>query len=291
MSLKAVCIVVCVFAIAGCAVTSPAPTEQPEVYEQLLAGGDQAARRGDFRTALDLFRRAVRVQPTIDGWMRVGAAAEAFGPSRMAEALFAYEQVLELDPKHIDALEHVGSLYMQSKQYSLARGYFDRVLLIDATRWQSYNTLGVIADHEGNTTLALDYYRDALDLNPTSAVILNNLGYVRFRIGHLDTAMNDFQLALNYDPGYTAAWMNLGRLYAVKRRYPDGLSVLLKVLPLAVAYHEVGYIALRQNDLDAAEMYLRQAVDESPTYYEEAHAGLKQVAEQRSRQRGARTRS
>ncbi len=279
--------------VVGCASVPKEPPveDQPsQVAAQLIDQGDKAARKADFLSAMEFYRQAVVQEPSVDGWMRVGAAAQALGSGRANEALYAYAQVVALDPTHVDAWQEIGDLQLAAKNFDAARQAYVSLLTANRSQWRAYNGLGVISDYEGEPERAIAYYRDALDLNPTSAIVLNNLGYARFRVGHLDTAVEHLKSAIAQDPGYRPAWVNLGRVYAVKRRYPDALSVMMEAMAAPDAYNEIGYIAMRQDDLDIAESYLRQAVDSSPTYFEAAYANLKEVTEAIAKQRRARAR-
>lgn len=240
-----------------------------------LRAGDEAARNGDFERALAHYLRAVGLEETLEGWLRVGAVYTEL--QQRERALAAYLKVLEHNPSHVDARESVGLEYLALGNYESAQSHLSSALELDPLRWRSRNALGIVADRVGDHAAAVEHYLVALDLVPDSPMVLNNLGYSRYLAGDFEQAARDFYRAAQLRPDYTAAWANLGMLYARRGWYDEAVRTLTRAMDKAKAYNEVGYIAFRNGDLQESEQLLSEAVRLSPVYYRAAYQNLELV--------------
>jgi len=66
-------------------------------------------------------------------------------------------------------------------------------------------------------------------------------------------------------------------LLARQGRYEEALSAFEQVESRAEANNDVGYVCLIEGQLDQAELFLRNAIEESPAYYDSAWDNLKRV--------------
>jgi predicted TPR repeat methyltransferase len=119
--------------------------------------------------------------------------AEAIAHHRQGEltkAEWAYEGVLEIDPKQPDAL----------------------------------HLLGVIAHQMGDTTLAIERVNASLAANPDQPTALNNLGNMLADAGRLDEAIESYQRAIGLNPDYAQAHHNLGNVLADRDRAVESID-------------------------------------------------------------------
>lgn len=269
----------CVAGPAGSART-PEQDAAAELMEQLpvdqiIAEGDAAARQGDYRRALFLYMQAVDAEPTAPHWLRVGLANVKLGNQSLAWS--AYSQAIEADADYAPAHEEIGLLYLAMKQPAPGRHHLERATEIDPQRWRSHNALGVLFDADLDHQRAIGHYEQALASNPDSAEILNNLAYSHFLAGRFDEARAFLQRALLIDPKYESAIANLGLLHARQGHYREAVATLERIMEAPAAHNDVGYLALRQGDLDMAEWLLMEAIRLAPRYYQTANENLERV--------------
>lgn len=86
---------------------------------------------------------------------------------------------------------------------------------------QQYNKNARTANNEAlklnqvnNIDQALQKFQEAYDIDSTDIEIINNLGYGYLKAGNYRKAEDFFLRTLTYEPGRSAAWANLGELYA-----------------------------------------------------------------------------
>ena len=273
---------------SACATTpssdlAAAVTDEPAITDDPVLAGDNAARRGDYESALMHYLVEIDAQETPDPevWFRVGAVCTRIGKTE--QALQAYVAVVELNPEHAGGQEGAGLELMALQAMDQAHDYLVAAVTLDPQRWRSHNALGILADRDDDYAAAIEHYQAALAINSTSPVILNNVGYSRYLSGDLEQAARDFYRATELSADYAPAWSNLGLVYARQGWYADAVNILSRSMDKATAYNDAGYIALYNGDLADAEQLLSEAVRLSPTYYKVAYGNLDVV---RTRMRG-----
>lgn len=97
------------------------------------------------------------------------------GQNRLEQAMQAYRQVLDADPRHVDA----------------------------------HNAIGVIHSLQGRAPLAEQEFRSAIALDPDAVRVHNNLGYHLLRHGRAADALLSFERAQALDPRNPTITLNV----------------------------------------------------------------------------------
>lgn len=87
-----------------------------------------------------------------------------------SKAIEIFDEILNADPKNIEALNGKGSSLMKLNRMNDAEKYFDHSLSIKKTS-SALISKGLINKNKGNYEMALSYYEKAIHLNPN----LNNI--------------------------------------------------------------------------------------------------------------------
>jgi len=85
---------------------------------------------------------------------------------RLEDAKRFYEEVLELDSRHVDALNNLGVVYLQDKDYSAAQRKFEAITRIAPDDADPYYNLACLHAVKGEQRQSLAYLRKAISLNP-----------------------------------------------------------------------------------------------------------------------------
>ena len=242
---------------------------------EINESGDQAWREGELEQAVFAYMQSLTIADDPDVWMKVGKIQQHSGQTMLAWKAFV--RVIELDPQSAEGHEHLGMLFLTTKQKDLAVKHLKMAVELDNKRWAANNALGVLSDASHNYELAIGYYDAALEHHPQSAMLLTNMGYSYYLSGQLEDAERIFIMVLGIDRSYTAATRNLGLVRARRGRYDSAVNILENVMERPTALNDVGYIAFVNGDMDEAEQMLGNAIRLSPTYYKTAYENLERL--------------
>jgi len=90
-------------------------------------------------------------------------------PSTHAQAMAAYQAVLELDPGHAAAHINLGTLYYNRQDFALSEKHYRAAIAADPRYALAHFDLGNVLDETGRIAEAIQSYNTALQLAPTYA--------------------------------------------------------------------------------------------------------------------------
>lgn len=132
----------------------------------------------------------------------------------------------------------LGRQYFDRKQYEIALEKLKRAVAFDPTYAPAHTMLGVLYETLGAINKAGEEYKLAVRYDPEDGDVNNNYGVYLCANGNYKEADRHFETALN-DPFYNTKYVAAGN---------------------------AGLCALNNNDLDKAELYLRQSLEYDQKY-------------------------
>jgi tetratricopeptide (TPR) repeat protein len=154
----------------------------------------------------------------------VGDASRGRGDDRTA--LVAYDKALEVAPNDAAILSHVGLAYAGAGQWAEAVASYRRSLLIDPLQPLTLVDLGLALEQRHDEAGAAAAYQRALAIDPRNGVALLDLGNMAFRQGDQAQAIALYRRAIQANVGLAAAHFNLARAYALTNRLVDARAAL-----------------------------------------------------------------
>jgi len=89
------------------------------------------------------------------------------------EARATYERVLTYSPNYVNALNNLGVVYFNEKNYDKALEYWLQILAIQPRSVSALGNVGAVYQNGGDPQKALIYYEKAIEIGPNQN-ILNN---------------------------------------------------------------------------------------------------------------------
>jgi adenylate cyclase len=210
------------------------------VVEQLkikLLGKPPKVRETD-PTAFSMFLRAryLRRQGSADG---------------LDQAIELYQQVLEVDPTYLPALDDLISSVMNQSHgegYSFEEGYERARTLtlegmeIDPEFARLYIQLGWIKMFkDGDMHAAARLYQRGLELEPNNVTTLGDTAALLFQLGRMDEAITFHSYTNSRDPVHPVGYANMGLNLTDAGRYDEAITSLRKTIELSPDYSEIRY--------------------------------------------------
>ncbi len=196
---------------------------------------------------------------------------------RRMDALASYHRVLELNPKHPEALANLAKLHAELGRPNEAVNYFQLALASEPNSPEILNSLGNLYFQAGRREDAAFCYNRALQLNPKFPEAHNNLGALLTELGEWDTALSCFRRALELKPDYPDALNSLGNVLKQRDRLDEAIQCYRAALAINADYVEAHYnlanVLREAGQTDDAIASFRNALNLRPDFID-AHINL-----------------
>jgi|GEM_PF-3872983 Tfp pilus assembly protein PilF len=267
------------WAVLADAQETPPEPGQPALAttaEEALAAAEEAARKTNFRLALEYYTQALALDTT--------SVAALLGRARAAAEVGQYEQVIE-DTTLVLAVQPQDVLARTLNGFALAltTSPEDGLKLLESARDDNpesavpLNYLGIHAVLTGDLAGALAYFDEAIALAPQQALPLNSRAVVHARRGNLEAALADMTAALALEPASALLLTNRGSLLRASGDMAGALNDLNSALAhdpaYAQAYFEraLVYVSQGQQNIAQIRAYYTSAIDDLNAYLTTIH--------------------
>ncbi|MBG1265061.1 tetratricopeptide repeat protein [Nostoc sp. WHI] len=212
---------------------------------------------------------------------------------RFTQAEEVYRQIIEINPKQLEALYGLGMLAQQRGQYKNAEEFFQAALQLQPEAAAIQNSLGFNLQQQGKLEEAVSCYEKALKILPDSIEVQSNLGNAlhiqgklspeekvhyadlnqQFALGRLQAG--DFKIAELYyrqaialQPDLVQAHNNLGEVLQKQGRFNEAVKSCqeaIKIKPdYPYAYHNLGYFFQEKWQFEEAIEAYKKAIKIKP---------------------------
>jgi tetratricopeptide (TPR) repeat protein/TolB-like protein len=194
--------------------------------------GDVQNGRGEYREAIEEFKRAVEIDNHNDGAIRgLAEAYEKMGD--IGSAVAAYQQSIALRPQYWAGYNALGVFYFRQSKYPDAVKMFERVVQLAPENFQGYSDLGAALTAEGQYSQATQALQRSIEIRPTLEAY-SNLGAAYFCLRHFADAAAMYQKGLSIDDHDSLIWGNLGEaLYWTPGRRTEAAAAYRKAISIA----------------------------------------------------------
>ena len=176
--------------------------------------------------------RQVRVSTTEDTSQLLEMAFGLHQVGELARARGLYEQIIEQDPGHADALQFLGLACFQGGEGERAVALIRRAIEQKPQVPPFHDNLGAVLESRGELDQALESYREAARLAGDDAERSFNMGVVLNRLGRHQEAEVAYRKAIDLAPGEGGFHYNLANLLKAGGRFEDAVSHYQKAIDL-----------------------------------------------------------
>lgn len=179
--------------------TNNASQSGAENLKSLSTLGKALCLSGKFEDALLIFERLEAKSPK-NLSHKIMAGDALLGLDNVEKAEGKYNEVLEKDPEHKDALVGKAKVSAVQGDFEESKTFFAKIEGNFESRSLAsfFNNRGVALVRKGNINEAIAFYENALQfLDRYKGHVYFNLGMAYYRIGNITSAVHSFQAALN----------------------------------------------------------------------------------------------
>jgi tetratricopeptide (TPR) repeat protein len=210
-----------------------AAKEDPESAEALYGLGSSYLNQGKNSEARDCFEHALKLHASYPGtspnaWNNLGILAAREGSTD--QAIDYFQRALQIDPKHIIALQNLGNAYRQKRDWANAQNTLERALALNPDDPEANYSLGMVYAQQNDTRQAYEFLQKAIAARPAYPEALNNLGILYLRTRRPEEAKHSFEESIRLAPQYDQSYLNLARVYAIEGDREKAKAVLQSLL-------------------------------------------------------------
>jgi len=209
--------------------------------------------------ALSIYQKLALLRPE-DPLVRFHLGKAYLERGLLDQAIFELDMATSLDPKRVEGFVLLGRALRLKGQYDLAIAKLRAATLLDPSSVDALIELGICWDQRGFYERARHAYRQALRLRPKDPDIYNNLGVSYLYEGDVENALKHLKKAWELDPTNPQTNNNLALIAARRRQYDLAFEYFARAHGVAIAHSNVGYLLLRDGELEKAIAHLREAV-------------------------------
>jgi tetratricopeptide (TPR) repeat protein len=152
-----------------------------------------------------------------------------------------YEEIIQRNPSHADALHLLGLVAAQEGNYRLAVEWMDKAIAIDSGNPGFHSNHGLALYKLGEMDAAVESFKKAIHSDPGFAQAHNNLGLALQAVSRLDEALASFDRAIVLAPDYAEAYYNKGLVLQKLQRFDEAVDCYGRALQRAPEYADAHY--------------------------------------------------
>jgi len=221
----------------------------------LLSEKDPAAAVPPLRRAVDLLPAQSRPR------FLLGQALERSGD--IPAAVDSYEAALRLDPRDVEVVIHLGSLYVGLKRYSDAETKFRAALELEPKSPQALLGLAQTLDAQKKPEAAAAY-RDYLAVQPNTPGAESRAIHLLIEQKQYDAALAELDRADAGKPPTLDSLRSRADIQIAQKKWDDSIVTIRKAIALAPQDAELhgglGRVYLQKRDFASAEKELKAAL-------------------------------
>ncbi len=242
-----------------CLVQAAVPSAGQTSSQTLLSRGQDAAVRGDWKAAEDLFQEAVHVDPrSASSYAALGSAQLRLG--KLGEAQKSFAEAIKLEPRQPLFRMRLAEIYLRQARLDAAAKEYNAVINLDPGSFDAHYNLGRAYLIQKSCKKALAQFGKAEELSSShpevainivdahfcagneadakvkaervqrqwwdSPQVLYSLGLVMFKNGSYESADRALARAWELLPNETEIGMQVVRCKLARRSFPEALTTL-----------------------------------------------------------------
>ncbi len=200
------------------------------VSADLIAIVVELIQQGKHDEAKKLLIKRLKSHPD-DPWAHYAIGSIYLIKNDLKAAERHLKSAVSLDPKYVDAHNHLGVVYARSgAPLNIVLKAFNKALEIDPDHFDTLLNLGHFHLRNNNNELAEAMFTRAARAKPDDPIVVNNLGAVKVRKNRREEALPFYRRALELTPDDTVCRANYLSCLRVLKRHDELITALNKIL-------------------------------------------------------------
>ena len=179
-------------------------------------------------TLFSILAAPLPAQDTAEAWLQQAREYRKEGFAGLAAR--AYSNVIELDPKNIEAYYSRGRAFLRLDLRDRAAADFDKTIQLDDTFADGYYWRGIMYDEAGKTNKAIAQFSQAIRVNDRNVEAYLARGNSYRKKGKLERDIGDFDRVVALAPEFHLGYILRGHVFHSRKNYTKAVEDYLKAL-------------------------------------------------------------
>lgn len=164
--------------------------------------------------------------------MSIDDAIRLHEAGRLPEAARLYRSILDVEPRHPDALHLLGVVMIQAGDYAAAAEHIQAALSIDEDSALYQSSLAQAYYRNGRAAEAVELLERVVARQPDSFQAHSDLGAALQESGQIDRAVEAYRRSIELNPDLAIGHFNLGTALKTRGRTSQAIACLEKAVAL-----------------------------------------------------------
>ncbi|MDJ0899857.1 MAG: tetratricopeptide repeat protein [Xenococcus sp. MO_188.B8] len=241
---------------------------QPQNSDLYLQEGHYYFERGQAKSAIDSYQKAIKLNPTqpVEVYQNLGAAFVC--QNHLPEAINAYQKALDLEPDNVQVYLMLGAIQAQQGNLTEAVKLYKKAIKLEPWHSQFYQSLAEVLKQLGRLEEVVAVCSEGVQFNSSNPKIYCQLAAAQSENGDLLGAIASYQQALRLHPGNSGIYCQLGNVYSRQGNFPEAISCYQKSIQLqpefVFAYFSWAKVLSQQGNFAEAIALYQQALQINP---------------------------
>ncbi|MBE6349911.1 MAG: tetratricopeptide repeat protein [Spirochaetaceae bacterium] len=188
--------------------------------ENLMTRAYSALLSRDFVLAKRLYKTILKADKNnIQALLHLGSVYVKENNDR--EALDVYKSVLEIDRENFTALNELGGIYRRLEMYDESIDVLETAFALGEHLTDLYYNMGHTYKLKNDFENALLCFEKVIEENPSDVLAYNHLGSIHAQLGNHAEALVCYQKGLQLDPNHPILHYNAARSYRALKKYEE----------------------------------------------------------------------
>lgn len=183
------------------------------------------------------------------------------------KAFQIWEKLCDTGMPALSILMHYGEEAQQAGDWDRAIGVWEKAMMLYPDAPQPRLRIADCYQAQGKAGKAIACLQRSLELSLCQPEVHHRLGCLLRDQDEKDQALRHMQLAVYLDPGHAEAWLNLGHLFYIQKKYHASVICFERANMLKPSHYaalHLGYCAFQLKNYESAISLLNEALQHAP---------------------------
>ncbi|RME60770.1 MAG: tetratricopeptide repeat protein, partial [Candidatus Dadabacteria bacterium] len=241
-------------------------------FEAINMLGNLALKKGDLRSAITYWKKAVEVKKREKGEFFQKASSDYIFSGKSKLSPTALHIAVGVGEKQIQGIINKALNLIKKGQYKKAKPLLKRALDVDSNSLSALSLMGYVLAQEGDIARASAYWMKAVEIKKNLPEVTHNLSLALLALGRKKEAKAYLERLLSLNNTYMPAYITLSRIYINKGNLESAEKILNEALKiyseqgaskpqlLAKIYNQLGVVKQKNGDIKRAYKLYKKAL-------------------------------